>query len=294
MPTVQSNYIKRPGFAREVINSPDPRLLLVENEIYKTYGDVVSFMEKGKTLTKFGDNLTVGTSFETVATFQGTTANETFVTTNIIDSIVSDSASDTSQTIVIEGHTTDVSGNLTFVSQEKALTGQTEATLDTPLARATRMYVKASGTFGTDPTALVGNVYVYDNTGGIASGVPNTPAATKCMIVAGETQSNKCATSISSTDYWAISLFKASIGNSGGSASYVTLRIERRDVANGGAWRPLGGDINVIVGQPSPPFIYDNPLIIPTNHDVRVVAKTDSNTAEVTSLLHGLLATVVT
>ena len=88
-----------------------------ERSVAVTYGDRVSVYEKGKAITKFGTNSTVGTTYETVAQLQSTESNETFVTTNIIDSIVSSSASDTTQTITIEGHTIDGSGNLTFVSK---------------------------------------------------------------------------------------------------------------------------------------------------------------------------------
>lgn len=270
----------------------DPRVSAAEREILSTYGDTVSVRNKAKSLNRFGENRTVGTSFETVAEFQGTTANETFVTTNIVDSIVSSSASDTSQTIRIEGHTVDGSGNLTFVVQDAALNGQTEVTLTTPLARCTRMYVKATGTAFSFPTALVGQVVVYDNTGGITAGVPNTAAATKCLILAGETQSRKCATAISSVDYWIITEAYVGVGVAGGSAARVIARIERRDVANGGAWRPIGSDIVIPIGQPLGPVQFDPFLIIPKNHDVRLVARVDANTASVYGEVNGYLALV--
>jgi hypothetical protein len=252
----------------------------------------VSIWEKAKGLRKFGRNSTVGTSFETVGELQGTESNETFVTTNLIDGVSSSSASDTSQTIVIEGHTVDGSGNLTFVSQEAILLGQTEVTLTTPLARATRAYVKPSGTFGTTPTALVGNVYIYDNTGGVGSGTPTVASGTKLMISAGNTQTQKCATSTSSADYWFIDSFSAAVGVAGGSASRVEIRIELRDIANGGAWRPAGRNIELTVGQNGITYLLDPCIIVPPNHDIRVRAKTDSNTAEVVAELAGYLAII--
>lgn len=272
---------------------PDYRIAEAINEIETTYSDTVSVWDKAKALRKFGRNETVGTSFETLAEFQGTVANETFVTTNIIDSIVSDSTSDTTQTIVIEGHTVDGSGNMTFVSQEKTLTGQTEATLTTPLARASRAYVKQSGTFGTTPTDLVGNVYIYDNTDGISSGVPVTAAATKLTIQAGETQSQKAATTISSVDYWIITSFGAAMGITGGpSVDYVEVRMEIRDIANGGAWRPLGRTITLVPNSVGRDFTTYPCLIVPKNHDVRLRAKTNANTAEIYGEIAGYLAEV--
>lgn len=264
-----------------------------ERVVLGTFGDTVSVSAKAKNLNKFGRNLSVGTTFETVAELQGTTANETFVTTNIIDSLSSDSASDTTQTITLEGHTVDGSGNLTFATQDVTINGQTKVTLATPLARATRAFVKRTGTFGSTPAALVGNVYIYDDTDGISAGVPVTAAATKVLILAGETQSAKAATTISSSDYWFISSFGAGIGNAGGAADRVTVRMETRDVANGGAWRPMGREIVLIIGDENPvPEQFSPYLIVPKNHDWRIRAKTNASTAEVFAEANGYLAAV--
>jgi len=264
-----------------------------ERLVAVTYGDRVSVYEKGKSLNKFGTNTTVGTTYETVAQFQSTEANETFVTTNIIDSIVSSSASDTTQTITIEGHTIDGSGNLTFLVQDAILNGQTEVALTTPLSLSNLLAVKRTGTFGSTPAALVGTVSVYDNTAGITSGVPNTAAATKIILRPGFTQSNKCQTAISSSDYWFITDFTAGVGNSGGSANRVTFKLEKRDIANGGPWLPIGREIVVVVGQNGATFDFDPLAIIPKNHDIRVSAKTNSNTAEVFAEISGYLAKIV-
>lgn len=263
-----------------------------ERVVLSTYGDSVSVAAKGKTLRKFGRNRTVGNAWETVAEFQGTTANETFVSTNLVDSIVSSSTSDTTQTITIEGHTIDGSGNLTFTVQTKALTGQTEATLATPLARVTRAYVAASGVFNTTPATLVGNVYIYDNTGGMASGTPTDPTATKCVIMAGETQSNKGSTSISLIDYWFITSFTCAFGDTAASVDYATVRMETRDVFNGGAWRPTGKDYTIWPNEIGVFTMLEPPVIVPKNHDWRVIAKTDANTAEIYAEAGGYLALI--
>ena len=276
-----------------VLGNASFNIAQAERVVLSTYGDTVSVEEKAKNLNKFGTNSTVGTSFETVAQFQGSTANETFVTTNLIDSVVSSSTSDTTQTVSIEGHTIDVSGNLTFVVQDAALNGRTEVTLATPLARCTRIRVKQSGTFGTTPAALAGNVAVYDNTDGISAGVPSTAAATKALLLAGATSTQKCATAVSSGDYWFITTFSAGIGNAGGNADRVTFRIEARDVANGGVWVPQGRVLVVTVGQNGRTFDLDPYIIIPKNHDVRVVAAANSNTAEVFAELRGYLAVII-
>lgn len=84
----------------------EPRIQQAINEIYATYGDVVSVGQKAKSLTKFGRNVEVGTSFSTIWFTGQDQANETYVADNVnsIDSISSSSGSDTMQ-VTIEGHT---------------------------------------------------------------------------------------------------------------------------------------------------------------------------------------------
>ena len=263
-----------------------------ERVVLSTYGDTVSVAAKAKNLNKFGLNDAVGTNWATVAQFQGSEINETFLTTNGIDAIVSSSGSDT-QNITIEGHTIDGSGNLTFATQTVTLTGQTPVALGTPLARATRAFIAPSGAFGTTPAPAVGTISVYDDTDGATSGVPDTDAATKLIIDAGFAQSEKASTTISSGDYWFITNFSASVADGTKSATYVFFRMATRDVKNGGAWRPLGQDIVLRIGGDSPPPVTFQPFrIVPKNHDWVIAARTDSGAASVYAEAQGYLAAV--
>lgn len=276
---------------------PETDIQHVERVVETTYGQSVSVWAKGKSLNKFGRNRTVGNAFETVGEFQGTTANETFVSTNIIDSISSsDETNDTGITFTIEGHTIDGSGNLTFVAQNATLDGtdaRTKVMLTTPLARATRIYVAASGTFDSPQSAPTGNIYVYDDTDGITAGVPNTAAATKVMLVAGETQSEMASTSVSAADYWFIAGFTCAFGDTATQVDFATVRMEIRDVANGGVWRPLGRDYTLWPDETGIHTEFHPHLIVPPNHDWRTIAKTDTNTAEVYAEARGYLAKVI-
>ena len=157
-------------------------------------------------------------------------------------------------TFNLECHTIDGSGNLTFVTQSATLDasdGRTEVTLPTPVARVNRLYLAASGTFDSPQSVPAGNIYVYDNTDGITAGVPNTAAATKLLLPAGETQSEKAATSVSSVDYWFISALSAGVSEGTPTAGEVIFRMETRDVENGGVWRPMGRDLVAVIGQPN-------------------------------------------
>jgi len=267
------------------------------SEIYSTTGDLVSVSAKAKALDKFGQSTSIGTSWQTVALFQGSEINETFVSTNLIDSISSSAQADTSKTYVIEGHTIDASGNLTFKIQNAttdATDGRTKVALEFPLARATRMYLANSGTFNSPQAVHAGVIYVYDDTDGITAGVPNTAAATKILLAAGATQSEKAATAISKDDYWIITQFEGAVASGTPTADYLTFRMEYRDIPNGGAWRPMGRDIVAPIGASPPGNRPRNPYLwIRKSHDWRVIAKTNSGTAPAWASAQGFLASVV-
>jgi len=179
------------------IPGQDPRIKHAIDVIFATYGDVVSMEAKNKDLLKFGRNKLCNTTKSTLMTLPAGIDNETYVSTNIITTISSSSASDT-VSVTVEGHT--ISGGVfTFVSQTLTLTGQTQFTLVTPLARVSRV-VNASS------TDLVGNIYVYQNDTSTA-GVPDTDNLVHIIVNAGLNNSEKAATTLSNTDYWIVSSF---------------------------------------------------------------------------------------
>jgi hypothetical protein len=264
-------------------------------EIESGYGDIVSVVRKEKSLLKFGrtSNADVGVK-TTVATFQDAVVNETFATTNSIDKVVSSSGSDTG-VVTVEGHTLNTeNGHLTFAVQNVILTGQTAATLATPLARCTRIY-RTRGTFASPSTDLVGNVVVYDSTlsgGGLSSGKPDVDESVKCIIPAGKNQSEKCATSISSTDYWILTSFYTSCTRNAPQNARVDIDIEWREL--GGVWRPLGLEITIDQAvEPSFGEVFKVCPLVPKNSDVRMVATSNTADTIVTGRMHGLLAEIV-
>lgn len=277
-------------------NSIDDSSLIRQalNEILGTYGDTVSVAAKAKSLNKFG-SATVGTSWRTVQPLQGSELNETFVTTNAINAAISTDNSDT-MSLVVEGHTIDGVGNLTFATQNVTLTGQTKVVLATPLARVTRAYAANSGVFGTDPDSLTpsGTVSFYvDADGDNGSGVPSTDSAVKMTLGPDLDQTRKCSTSISQGDYWILTGFSAAVTEAAAQTDFVTFRIEARDIANGGAWRPFGREIVALPDVYEPTPIRFKPYrIVPKNHDVRVQAITDGGNAPVFAELQGFLAQI--
>lgn len=248
---------------------------------------------KPKSLSKFGRTSAASSSVTTVAQFQDAVINETFAAGNTIDKVVSTSGSDTSQTLVVEGHTLDSNNNMVFKVQSVALTGQTAATLGTPLYRATRAYV-AKGTFASPATALAGDVAVYasvEEVSGLTSGKPDTDTAVKLMVLgtAGYNQSQKCATSISYQDAWIITDIGASVNRA--SASTVTADIDVEFKEIGGVWRPLGLELSLrTTGLQGAELQVNPPFIIPPNSDVRMVATSNTSSTVVTGRISGPLA----
>jgi hypothetical protein len=247
--------------------------------ILTDFGDTVSVEEKHKDLLKFGRSEQVQTGTKTtLMTLPAGTFNETYVSDNLITTVSSSSGSDTVE-IAVEGHTIDGSGNFTFVSQTITLTGQTQATLTTPLARCTRLY-------NNNSTDLVGNVYCYqDDTS--TGGVPDTASKVHCEIRAGENNSEKAATTISNVDYWIVTALYADVLEKTAANAEIMFEIRRKgkvfrevtelsaSTTSGGAYRELK------------PYI-----IVPKNADVRLRSLASANGTTVSGGIVGVLAVV--
>lgn len=253
---------------------------IAELEILNTYGDTVSVLAKRKTLLKFGRNENLGTSEETVWTQGG---NETYVTTNAIDTISSSNAGDT-QVITIEGHTvsgTGTSSQFTFVSQSATLNGQNKVVLSTPVARVSRLYITAA------TAAFAGDVYVYEDDT-ITAGVPSTASKIHMKVAAGETQSFKAATTFSNGDYFICTGGVASVGKK--ASAIVDLEMQVR--TPGGVFRPvlqltIDGNAQSSVQIKFYPY-----AIIPKNSDIRITGVSSAANTDVSASFQGFMAAV--
>ena len=266
---------------------PDFDVYLAEQIILDTYGDTVSVIEKKKTLTKFGqtDNAdaNVWTTVWETATDQ---PNETYVTTDAIDTLSSSNASDTN-VVQIEGHTvtgTGSSSQFTFVTQTATLNGQNKVTLTTPLARVSRMYVDNGG-------SVAGDVFVYEDTA-IASGKPSD--TTKIHITMrgtlNHTQSFKGATTLSNSDYGIITGGYVSVDKKTSSIADFQMEVKMP----GGVFRPVSGRIALnSSGQSTAQIIFKPYAILPKNSDIRVVVNAGANNTEVDVTFQMYLAKVI-
>lgn len=235
--------------------------------IESDYGDIVSVQGKNKSLIKYGVNEDIDSGTEeTVWSFGG---DEIYPSGNDIDIIVSTNSGD-NQEVVVEGHT--LSGSdLTFVTQTVTLNGTTNVNLPTPLYRANRMYNNGSSDFA-------GDVTVEDN---------GTSVNLSCL--SGEiNQSLKCATSLSSTDYWIVTAIDVSVKRANSSA--VDFQLKVREF--GKVWRTkyfvssnssAGGQL----------FQLNPCIIIKKNSDIRMTAVSTVNNVGVSASIHGVLASIV-
>lgn len=268
-------------------NSVDelPEVAYAIRNIKSSYGDTVSVDVKNKSLFKYGWNESVGnTAQTTLMEFAGAETSETLLTDNLIDSLITDDATFTGN-VYVEGHT--ISGSsLTFVSQTIAATGHTPAALSTPLARATRAY-NASGT----SLATGKKVYIYDNTGVTpADGVPDITAQVHLLFTAADNQSQKAATAISSTDYWIITEWGASINKKTSASADIRLQIREP----GGVFRSKFPPMSISTSGKSDFAIEVKPyLIVPKNSDIRATAIASTTGVSVSAWFGGYLAKVV-
>jgi hypothetical protein len=253
--------------------SADPWIQQAKRIILADYGDSVTLEAKNKNLLKFGRSQQVQTVSTSLMTLPSGTYNETYVASNLITSIISTSGSDT-ESVTVEGHTVS-GGDFTFSTQTLNLTGQTVATLATPLARVTRAY-------NADSTELVGTVSVTEDDT-YTSGVPDTDSLVHLQIRAGEQQSEKASTTISSIDYWVVTSFYADMLEKTAASADVDLEIR----LSGGVFRPVA-DISCSENHRGQ-FAFSPYLIVPPNADIRLRARASANGKDVSGGIEGVL-----
>jgi hypothetical protein len=240
-----------------------------------------SVEEKQKTLFKFGRNQSVGTDatgFTLWWTGQDQ-AHETYVAdgSNTITTMSGANAGDT-QTITIEGHTSDTDNHgvtrKSFVVQSATLEGQGKVTLDTPLNRVTRAY-------NANSTVLAGEVFIYEDTA-LTAGKPTDTTKIHLTIPVTSNQSLKAATALSWKDYWLISEVHVAVLEKAAAFGDVSLQIREQ----GGVFRTVATfGANQGMDYHLQPF-----LIAPANCDVRMTAVGSGASTDIAGSMHGYLA----
>lgn len=247
------------------------------NVIRATYGDEVSVEQKAKDLLKFGSRNSVSAGWETVMTAQGSETQETMLTSNGITTVVSSNSADNGKQLTLEYHTYS-GGNLTFGTQTVTLDASdatTPVTLGTAVGRANRAIWTSGG-------ALVGNIYFYE-------GGTRTDANTHLVIPAGEQQTQKAQTAISNNDYWIITRASGSVSEK--TSAWADFRLEVK-AASTSVWVPITQNFSVSDASGTISLLPEPFLIVPSNHDVRLVARTNSAGVSIAGGFSGYLAIV--
>lgn len=228
------------------------------NAIKQLYGDNVELSHRSKLVDGRNDNLNI-TTFETLWLVG---ADETYATTNVIDTVSSSSASDTNE-IFIEGFTvvgTGASAVFTRVEQTATLNGVNKVSLDTSLARASFFY-------NNNTADWVGDIYCYENTD-ITAGVPIDLTKVHLKSLGAINQSEKAADTIGGTEYGLIVQTHGGTGvKKDGSASFF-LQIREP----GKVFRSIHSFFS------NGNTVYNTlpvPLIVKPNSDIRIIAKTN-------------------
>lgn len=289
-------------------NLQDFWLELAIREFASSYGSAiedrtVDLVGKRKSLHKFGRNIAMSANTEATIWDLGV-AHETYLdgasgtSSNLIDRISSSSGSDTG-IIRIEGHYLSAANKFHFVILDATLTGQTPV----DLANATALVdvfggwsdqlklARVSRVANLTATALVGDLYVYQNGQTVTAGVPQDLTLTHAKVRGsdGLNQTNKCATTISDEDFFIVTQIRAGVAKQ--SAAYVDFSFQVREP--GGVFREKSiGDASRDSGY-NP--IYTGPpyLIVPPNSDIRIVGTSSANTTTGIAEFDGILGRLV-
>lgn len=207
----------------------------------------------------------IGTTLSTVGEENQNTY--TWSTTADIDTITSDSNSDTHD-IYIDG----LDANYEPVQQTVTLTGQTAATLDTPLMRINCMR-------NLTGTATLGTIYVWVSGGGSTLGVPNTAADIRSTIQLINGFSNERCT---------LSIYTIPAGKTGYIVFGKTTVSDSKAVEIIFRGRLVGGvfstEHHIDIVADNYDYFFKLPLKMPEKSDLQVLAKVDSGTAEVSAV----------
>jgi len=257
-----------------VARAYDPWLEHAMQVIYKEYSVRVTPEAKNKDLIKYGYNPLTNLTKSTLMVLPTGVDNETYVSSNLITTVSSSSGSDTYQ-MTVEGHTIDGNGDFTFVTQNVTLQGQTQVALTTPLARVSQTYNIGSAN-------SVGNIYVYE-TDTSTLGVPDTAVKVHLIQQAGINNSEKSATTISSSDYYVITAFHGDCLEKATNFATVHLEIRKK----GGVFIDqidLSANNTARGKHEFKPY-----LIVPPNADVRLRAESSTAGREIAGGFQGIL-----
>lgn len=231
-----------------------------------------------KSLHKFGANEDVGTAIADISlTAQIGDDREALQTSNTINTISSANASDVHD-ITIEGMALS-GGDFTFVKQVATLNGQNKVTLETPLARCTRLQ-------NLNGAATLGRVYAYRDTA-ISGGVPTDTSMIHNILARDDETSLRAATSIASNNYFICTGLYASLDKTNSTKVKVRFAYGKQ----GKVFKTKTVQSTTQSDRISHEF--KPPLIIEPNSDIVMTAESSSSGTAVYAGFSGVFADIV-
>ena len=242
-----------------------------ENLMYHRFGIKSNIDLHGGYIIKFGKNLNIQAGV--TETVWNTGGHEVYAVANDIDTISSSDALDL-QTIVVEGHMIDADDDHIKVVQYATLNGQNKVVLDIPLHGVQRLY-----NIGT--VDFVGNIYVYEDTA-IVAGVPTDNTKVHLTVNPEDNQSLKAAVTTNYDEFLIITDITLSV-NKTNSTAVVDFAIQIREKAN--VFRTRYTSV-VASANGSRQLEFRQPIFVPPNSDVRVIATSNANNTGVEAIMH--------
>ena len=260
-------------------NGIDYWVRYAEAEAASSFGVEVSAAKKRKPLLKFGRNTDLGTAGTRKTIWDVGANDETYATSNVINTISSSDAGDT-QDVVVEYHTVDGSGNFTFGIQTVTLEGQSQVTLGTAAARVSRAYNNSG-------TVFAGDIYVYQSGQTVTDGVPQDATKTHLVIRGSEgfNQTSKCASTISNIDFYFITALEVGVLRNQDAVADFALEVRLKDKVF--RERAIASSAR---SSGSVELLFRPFLIVPNNADFRVTAEASANNTQAIANVSGLLA----
>jgi len=247
---------------------------------HRQFDVVLSVDNKAEDTLKFGRNHLVGTSKATIQQQPAGILHESYVSSDLITTIVSDNAGDTDDARVF-GHTTD-DGGLTFhvLDQDITLNGTTPVTLPTPIARVSRVR-----NYSATPWVGVLSVTEDDTFTG-DPGVPDTDAGVHLQVPAGDQTSQKAAAMVCDGTYWFITSYYCDLLDKIAGFAEVALEIR----APGGVFQER---ISISCSDKHRGVHEFRPyLLVPQNNDVRLVAAADGISTDISGGIQAIRARI--
>lgn len=235
-------------------------------------GFIAQYKNGYQAIHRFGSNIAVGNTFETVGSVS---AAYVYPTTAATVKVSSSSANDTSagtgmRTVVVTG----LNGSYAEVAETVTLNGQTEVATTNSFIRIHKIYGVTVGSGGTN----AGDLYV--GTGTVTAGVP---ATIYCKALVGEGASQTAVYTIPAGKQGTILQFGASNAVNGTDYAIVQLMTRVFDASSTNSLDSFLVQAQFNILRTRVQLDFPAPLVFPEKTDIEIRAKSSANSVDVSA-----------